>query len=289
MTTGLQFSVKLGTLLKASANITKRPVEQTFAAERNRLETTMLAALTWIVLTTAISLLLRGHRVDMREAWVTYGYAQEWIPPALIGEIMQAAGRPRIFFMQAGFKFVDFYVLFWQNTGLVDSVGSLILSIAGYFMSVLSDWQRYIVKVILSPVLFLIRAGAYYYLALLMGGKGQFRRFVSLLVVINLPITIYSMLIDYLPFAGGRIAALFSDSPDMLNLAWYYAMTTPVDLLNLFVAGFWLVLLYFAIKTEHEIAWWRAIICTVISYPISFLLSAIQTYGLLSLIEAIRA
>lgn len=50
---------------------------------------------------------------------------------------------------------------------------------------------------------------------------------------------------------------------------------------------FWLVHSFFSTKTQHNMAWWRAVICTVISHLFSFVLNAVYPHGLvLGFLEA---
>ena len=269
-------------------NVLTKPNEQTFAAERSGSSVTLSAALTWVVLVSAVAILLSIQRTTLTEEWILYGYVQDWYPPDFIARILQTLGEIRIFLTLLHIEIMKLYGWLWFRTGLFEFIGEPV-SIAGYyFLFDIPDWLRVMVKIILSPVFFLIKVGAYHCIATLFGGRGQFGRYAYLIAVFGVPIAILRIPISFLPLAGGRLVAILSDSSLMVDQDWYYALLSPTAIIATFVTVYWLVLFYFTTKVEHEMPRGRAIIVTVVSYLIGFMLSTIPTYTLLGLMEAGR-
>ncbi len=273
---------------KTWANVLTKPNEQTFAAERSRSSVTLSAALTWVVLVSAVAILLSIQRTTLTEEWMLYGYVQDWYPPDFIARILQTLGEIRIFLTLLHLEIMKLYGWLWFRSGLFELIGEPV-SIAGYyFLFDIPDWLRVMVKIILSPVFFLIKVGAYHCIATLFGGRGQFGRYAYLIAAFGVPIAILRIPISFLPLAGGRLVAILSDSSLMVDQDWYYALLSPTAIIATFVTVYWLVLFYFTTKVEHEMPRGRAIIVTVVSYLIGFMLSTIPTYTLLGLMEAGR-
>ena len=279
--------INLIDMFRTWMNVLAKPGEQIFDAERNKPYATLKTALTWILLINAMAILLRLQRSALLDEWIVYGYSSGWHPQSiLIEKYAQTMGTIRVFLTYLHLEMATLYGKMWLNSGLFDLVAEPAY-VAGYFFLVtIPEWMRTSVKIVLSPAFFLVKVGAYHCVATLLGGRGQFRHYVYFLAAIAVPVSILYRFLDFLPLAAGRVVAVLSDSALMMNQDWYYMLLAPTGNIATVVTVYWLVLFYFATKVEYRLAWWRAVICTVISYPLNSLLSSSLTYAFLGLIEA---
>ena len=138
----------------------------------------------------------------------------------------------------------------------------------------------------LSPAFFVIKAGAYHCIATLFGGRGQFRHYVYFLVAIAVPTSIINKLLDFLPLVIGRAVAVLSNSTLMVDQDWFYMTQGLIGNVSAIVIVYWLVLFYLATKMVYGLSRLRALVCTVIFYPLNFLLSSSLSYVYVGMFEA---
>jgi hypothetical protein len=63
-----------------------------------------------------------------------------------------------------------------------------------------------VISAFLAPVFFLIGAGIFYMIAMLLGGKGDFGRYAYLLASFQAPLSIANILVSFVPLLGGCIS-----------------------------------------------------------------------------------
>lgn len=110
-----------------------------------------------------------------------------------------------------------------------------------------------IASIIFAPIGFFIGTGITHLIASLFGGQGNFGRFAYLIAAFQAPIMIVSSLLGLVPFFGDCISALLG----------IYS----------------LVLVYFSIKTEHQLTQGKSIM--VILFPI-ILVFALAACGIIA-------
>ena len=280
---------KFTSALRTWTNVLTRPGEQVFAAERKNTTATLSTALWWILLINAMTILLNLLNTTLLDEWILHRNVQDLSAlPEVIAEILSIFQDISIASTHLYLAIASLYGRFWVHSGLYELIGnSVYIAIFHYFVE-MPSWSRSIVKIVLSPMFFLVKAGAYYYLATLLGGRGRLGRYAYLLAAISVPTAAIHLFNDLLPLVGGRIAAVLTNSTVMANQDWYNLILAPTGIISTCVTVYWLVLFYFATKVEHEMPWARAIVATVGSYLINFMLSSMPSYLVLGLIEARR-
>lgn len=273
---------------KTSVKVLIKPGEKAFAAEQGRASVSLSAALFWILLVNAVAILLSIQGKTMFAEWVQSGQTFEWYPPSLYERVLRAYGEVRILSTFLYLEIVKSYAGLWFHSRLLDLVGSTVYAIGTHFLVDVPIWQQNSVRIILSPTLFLVKAGAYHFIATLLGGRGRFRHYVFFLVAIGVPTSLLRSVLKFLPYAGGRVAAIYSDSSFVMDQDWYYGLSLLTSAIAILVTVYWIVLFYFVTKTEYHISWWRAAIAVAVSYATGFAIGTIPSYAFLGLMEAVR-
>ncbi|MCY3707753.1 MAG: YIP1 family protein [Caldilineaceae bacterium] len=268
------------------ANVVTKPGEQVFATERHRTTATLSTALWWILLASTVAILLRLLNVELLDAWMNDRNAQDWeLLPSFISELLHVFQNVSIANTHLFLATVSLFGKFWIYSGLFDLIGNSAYIASFYYFAEFPEWSKVVVKITFSPALFLLKAGVYHYLAILLGGRGQFGRYAYLLASISVPITVIHLINDFLPLVGGKLGAILTPMPD---LYWYSWMLAPTRIISACTIVYWLVLFYFATKVEHEMRWKQAIVATLGSYLMNFMISSLPEYLLLGLAEARR-
>jgi len=278
-------------MLKTWKNVLTRPGEQTFAAERGRSPAALKTALAWILLAGVIAALLDILLAALTETWVIPPSEVEFSHPSdFVTMITEPIIYLRIELLHLYLEFAKLYGWLWFHSGLFELVGNSVYRIFIFIVADIPGWQREIAGGLLKPVSFLVKAGMYQCITLLFGGRGQFGRFAYLLAAFGAPILILSSLLDYMPLAAARFAAVLPGSSFMTGQNWYYGLTGGATFaVSLIVLAYWLVLFYFSMKVEHGMTWWRAVLGVVSSYAVRFVYGTIWPYGLtMGLMEAAK-
>lgn len=186
----------VNTTIQTWSNILVHPGEAAFNEERDQPQATLSTALIWMVVAAIASGVLGWLQLRL---FVSRGEMSELLdqmnlPPEMAAE-MDAIFSGEAFGVLAG------------SSGLI--------------------------AIILTPIFFLIGTGILHWIALLLGGSGQFGRFAYLMAAIQAPIAILNAVAGFIPVLGG-----------CLSLA-----------MNIYS----IVLTFFALKTEHILSDGRAI------------------------------
>ncbi|MYC95496.1 MAG: hypothetical protein F4X14_11045 [Caldilineaceae bacterium SB0661_bin_32] len=280
---------QLISMLKTWKNVLTRPGEKSFAAERSRSSATLKTALAWILLAGVIAALLDILLAALTEMWVISPSEVEFSHPSdFVVMITQPFIYLRIELLHLYFEFAKLYGWLWFHSGLFELVGNSVYRMLNFIVVDIPGWQREIAGGLLKPVSFLVKVGMYHCIALLFGGRGRFGRYAYLLAAFGAPILILNSLLDYMPLAVARLAAVLPGSSFMAGQNWYYTlMGSAAFAVSLIVLAYWLVLFYFSMKVEHGMTWWRAVTGVAASYLVIFVYGAIWPYGLVSgLMEA---
>lgn len=278
-------------MLKTWKSVLTRPGEQTFAAERSSSSATLKTALAWTLLAGVVAALLDILLSALTDMWVIPPNEVEFsLHSNFVTMFAESIMYLRIRLLPLYFEFAKLYGWLWVHSGLFELIGSFVYRATIFILVDMSGWQREIAGGLLKPVSFLVKVGMYHCIALLFGGRGRFGRFAYLLAAFGAPLLILNSLLDYMPLAAGRFAAVLPGSSLMAGQSWYHALegggTFAVSLVML---AYWLVLFYFAMKVEHGMTWLRAVTGVAASYMVIFVYGTIWPHGhFLGLMEAMR-
>ncbi|MDE0200623.1 MAG: hypothetical protein OXK78_20615 [Caldilineaceae bacterium] len=281
---------KFISMLQTCANVMTRPGVQTFAAERSKSSANLKTALAWILLAGVFAALLDILLTTLTEKWVIPPNEVDYFLPSDLIFLIDGANiylKSRL--ITLNFEFAKLYGWLWVHSGLFDLAAEFVYGTVIFILEEIPGWQRTIAKALLSPVSFLVRVGIFHCVVTFWGGRGQFGRYAYLFAAIAVPITFLNSLLDFLPLAAARLVAVLPGSSYMAGQYWYYfLLTTNNYATSLIVLAYWLVLIYFSTKVEHEMTWWRAVIGVVTSYLVFYVFWTVWPSGIMGLLEAAK-
>ena len=188
----------LQSILQTWINVLTKPGEEVFAAEREKSSATLSTALLWIIAASVITALLGALQATIYSS-----------PMGGFGQIM------------------DLLPADLQNEfGTAEEEGAP--GGAAFNFAV----------IIFGPLFFLIGAGIYHLIASVLGGRGQYGRYVYLTATYSAPLMIVGSVLGFIPVLGGC--------------------------LSLILAIYQFVLTYYAVKVEYGLSQGRAIVVVVI-------------------------
>lgn len=166
----------------------------------------------------------------------------------------------------------EWYGKLWFHTGIYALFGEFLLDI---FRTVPTRpiWIRELIHGFLSPVWFLLLVAVYNKIAVMWGGRGQFGRFAFLLAVITVATSFIHTVSEFLPLVTSVVVAGLSstDGQDLSRILSIARFTLSFFIMK----AYWVFLVYFPMRIEHRLTWWRAIVVVVLSYLLFF---AIRTF-----------
>lgn len=246
--------------------------------EREKASATLATALAWIVLAHVVMALLDLGRVHLVDMWVIPAHEMNWDEPKpkFYTMLAEPAQMFRIWLMNPTFSIADLYARLWLIPGPITEFAH-----ENYYRITLfaleQQWLFSIRGMFLRPVYFLLSMGIYHSTARLLGGRGQFGRYVYLFTLFGIPIAILPSLLDFLPLLGPvfeiSYRAAFSDASSQLGEYLYYTLDFPyVYIISWLLSFYGIALAYMATKVEHGITGWRAVIVVAIGYVMAYVI-----------------
>lgn len=268
-------SINLTTIFKAWTRILTKPGAQSFAALRNSPAATLTNAIILSALFEVLFSLLRNLKKTLSTPWWPQGEAGMDLVLDVLDRIPAFISHYRYEYFQLHVDMMELYGSLWLHTGIFALCGDFVLRIFSHIRD-LPMWQFMLLDGFLAPVRFLVVLVTCNGVAILLGGRGQFGRFAFLVAIIDVVIMSIYAAVGFLPLVTGTVIQVFPGSPPMLG-HWWHQFLSSINLMVVFPAilTYWFFLLYFPMRVEHGLTWWRAIVAVMISY---FLLLAIETF-----------
>lgn len=275
-------------MLKAWKNVILKPGERVFAVERDKSSSTLKAALAWVLLAGIVGALLDILLNTLTAVWVMPPNEVDFSKRSdFMTTLVRSIMHVRVMYFHLNLEFVELYGWLWAHSGLFDLMANPVHRVVNFITLDIPDWQRIMAKGLLRPVSFLIHMGVYHSVAVLLGGRGQFGRYAYLLAMIAVPFVVLGLFIDFLFLAVAGVVAISSGSSPMAGQIWYYSLEGAGSfVINVVFLTYWLILVCFATKVEHEMAWWRVVIIVVPSRLIVFVLGTVWPFAYMGMLEA---
>ena len=259
-------------MFRTWAKVLTRPSEQVFVVERDRVSATLLKGLAWIVLANAVAWLV-GLGADWATSILVIPREQfnpSEAPPRYFNVMFTSLGAIRIWLLAQNIDLSNLFANLWSiQHPVVETLGYhyyyLVLS-----AMLLESWLLNAKDIILKPLYFLTGMIVYHSLAKLLGGRGQFGRYVFLFALFGVPIVVVSSLFDLIPLIGPLVAG----GKSSVGGQFFYIVfnqTVPFTL-SWLLSFYGVALAYMATRVEHGLSWWRVVIVVAIGYVASYVI-----------------
>ncbi len=267
-------------IVKTWETILSRPSEKVFAGVLDRHSANLWSALAWVLLAAVIGGLIVFARVKLYDLWTIPESQLEWPPPSQLR--VQAQRTWDLYAIERSMRLFEITRLFgelWRDSGLHPIAYEIVNSVLRFLRPSLSAirWDR----MVLGPLYLLLSMSVYHFIAWLLGGRGEFRRFFFLAAMCNAPLKVLTPLLGFIALVGVGIAALTGAS-HMTGQYWvqdirFYVNTSAYFLLP----SYWLCLMYFATKVAYGLSTRQAIFSVVAARLLISVVKAIAVHGLL--------